>query len=93
MYQAEGSSYVAWSMTYSTNESDETTGDLTVGDGNPVPFTFLDGKLELVMGGNSTIIELVPGSNNKDGLTLCKYLKGNTCTAQDHVPLLFSPPN
>ncbi|MAD90034.1 MAG: hypothetical protein CMK64_10045 [Pseudoalteromonas sp.] len=93
MYQAEGSSSIAWSMTYSTNESDETTGDLTVGDGSPIPFTFLDGKLELVMDGNDTIIELVPGSNNKDGLTLCKYLKGNTCTAQDHVPLFFSPPN
>jgi hypothetical protein len=93
MYQALDNSYVAWSMTYSTNESDVTTGDLTIGGGTSIPFTFMDGKLELVMDGNDTIIELVPGSNNKDGLTLCKYIKGDQCTEQGHIPLFFSPPN
>ena len=92
LYQSVDDGQVAWYSTTATDDMGEDIYTLQIGDAEAVQFTFENGQMQL-MDGQDTIIELVPGSNNKDGLTLCKYLKGNTCTTQDHIPLFFSPPN
>jgi hypothetical protein len=92
MYQMVDGNPVAWWSRSQTNEAGESIWTLQVGDAEAVQFTFENGQM-LLMDGKDTIIELVPGSNNKDGLTLCKYLKGDQCTEQGHIPLFFSPPN
>jgi hypothetical protein len=93
LYQNVGESGLWWRLEASKAENGEISGNLTIGDAEPIAHTFKDGKFELLMDGQDTIIELVPGSNNKDGLTLCKYIKGDQCTEQGHIPLFFSPPN
>ncbi|WP_138569173.1 PKD domain-containing protein [Pseudoalteromonas phenolica] len=92
LHQAGDNGSIAWYSTNSTNEMGESIHTLQIGDAEAVPFTFENGQMHLILDGQDTIIELVPGSNNKDGLTLCKYLKDNECTAQDHVPLFFNAP-
>ena len=93
LYQAIDGGQVAWYSTTATDDMGEDIYTLQIGDAEAIPFIFEDGQMQLMIDGQDTIIELVPGSNNKDGLTLCKYLKGNECTAQDHVSLFFSPPS
>ena len=39
--------------------------------------------------GFTYLIELVAGSNSKEGVTLCKYLQGDTCLEENYVRLSY----
>ena len=93
LYQAGENGPIPWYSSSTTNNMGENINTLQIGDTEAVPFTFENGQMHLILEGKDTIIDLVPGSNNKDGLTLCKYLKGNVCTTSDHVSLYFNQPN
>ena len=54
------------------------------------PFIFNDGVIEVTLDdGFMYFIELVAGSNTKEGVTLCKYLQGDTCLEENHVRLSY----
>jgi hypothetical protein len=62
---------------------------LTIGD-QEFSFIFNDGVIEVTLDDGFTyLIELVAGSNSKDGVTLCKYLQGDTCLEENHVRLSY----
>ena len=69
---------------------EETTYSLQIGDAEPLPYTFAEGKMTIRMtDGLIYNIELVPGSNTKDGVTLCQYLASESCESGEKVQLNF----
>jgi len=63
---------------------------LTIGD-QEFSFIFNDGVIEVTLDdGFMYFIELVAGSNTKEGVTLCKYLQGDTCLEENHVRLSYT---
>ena len=70
---------------------EESTYSLEMGDAEPLPYTFADGKMTIrMLDGLIYNIELVPGSNTKDGVTLCQYLASESCENGEQVQLNFS---
>ena len=64
---------------------------LKIGTAEPLPYTFSGGKMTVRMGNGLVYhIELVPGSNTKDGLTLCRYLVSDTCLPENHIQLNYN---
>ena len=79
-----------WYSSSSFN-GEETTYSLQIGEAEPLPYTFADGKMTIrMLDGLIYNIELVPGSNTKDGVTLCQYLASESCENGEQVQLNFS---
>lgn len=92
LYQNDSNGIARWAVTY--DYYDEVLNKqhyiFQIDDTEPVYVELVDGKLELTLDGQDTVIELV--DNNRRNVTFCKYLKGNTCLEQDKVYLSFDLP-
>lgn len=75
---------------WSTWNTDADGNRLLTINGQDYPFIFNNGVIEVTLDdGFMYLIELVAGSNTKDGVTLCKYLQGDTCLEENHVRLSY----
>ena len=92
LYQNDSNGIARWAVTY--GYYDEVLNKqhyiFQIDDTEPVYVELVDGKLELTLDGQDTVIELV--DNNRRNVTFCKYLKGNSCLEQDKVYLSFDLP-
>jgi hypothetical protein len=74
---------------WSSRESSEGYS-LEIGDSGPLPYTFADGKMTVrMLDGFVYNIELVPGSNTKDGITFCQYLASESCDTGEQIRLNY----
>ena len=92
LYQNDNNGIARWSVAYDYYDEAIDKQNYTFQlDGNePVEIELVDGKLELILDGQDTVIELI--DNNRRAITLCKYLKGNSCLEEDKVYLSFDAP-
>ncbi|MBB1418760.1 hypothetical protein H5187_15995 [Pseudoalteromonas sp. SG44-1] len=92
LYQNDSNGIARWAVTY--GYYDEVLNKqhyiFQIDDTEPVYVELVDGKLELTLDGQDTVIELI--DNNRRNVTFCKYLKGNSCLEQDKVYLSFDLP-
>ncbi|MBB1433859.1 hypothetical protein H5201_06030 [Pseudoalteromonas sp. SG43-6] len=92
LYQNDSNGIARWAVTY--DYYDEVLNKqhyiFQIDDTEPVYVELVDGKLELTLDGQDTVIELI--DNNRRNVTFCKYLKGNSCLEQDKVYLSFDLP-
>jgi hypothetical protein len=66
------------------------TYSLKVGETEALPYTFVDGKITIrLLDGLINHIELVPGSNTKDGITVCQYLASESCETGEQIRLNY----
>lgn len=92
LYQNDENGIVHWVVRNSDyyEDQDKQYYTLQLDDAEPVNVELIDGKLELILDGQDTVIELI--DNNRRDVIFCKYLKGNTCLEQDKVYLSFELP-
>ncbi|OUS71517.1 hypothetical protein B5G52_11260 [Pseudoalteromonas sp. A601] len=92
LYQNDSNGIARWFVTYGDYDEaqDKQYYTFQIDDTEPVNVTLFDGKLELILDGQDTVIELM--DNNRRDVTFCKYLKGNTCQPGDEVYLSFDAP-
>ncbi|MDI4651706.1 MULTISPECIES: leucine-rich repeat domain-containing protein [Pseudoalteromonas] len=92
LYQNDDNGIARWSVSYSDYDAelDKQYYTFQLDDAEPINIELLDGKLELILDGQDTVIELI--DNNRRDITFCKYLKGNSCLEEDKVYLSFDAP-
>lgn len=77
-------------ISWSTWNTDADGNRLLTINGQDHPFVFNDGVITVTLDDGFTyLIELVAGSNTKEGVTLCKYLQGDTCLEENYVRLSY----
>ncbi|RZQ55114.1 hypothetical protein C1E23_00330 [Pseudoalteromonas phenolica] len=80
-----------WSTGYMGVFDGQLQYGLQIGTAEPLPYTFANGKMTVRMGNGLVYhIELVPGSNTKDGVTFCQYLVSDTCLPENHIQLNYN---
>lgn len=81
-----------WQLTYGDidSESGKQLYSLTIDTNPEISVELVDGKLELILDGQDTVIEFV--DNNKSNITFCIYLKGNSCQPEDEVAFSLLAP-
>ncbi|MDQ9092562.1 hypothetical protein RC083_13275 [Pseudoalteromonas haloplanktis] len=92
LYQNDSNGIARWFVTYGDYDEalDKQYYTFQIDDAEPVNVELIDGKLELILDGQDTVIELI--DNNRRDITFCKYLKGNSCLEEDKVYLSFDAP-
>jgi hypothetical protein len=81
---------IIWQGITTGIEGEQTQYALTIGDGESIPYTFSDGKITIrMLDGLIYNIELVPGSNTKDGVTFCQYLASESCDMGEQIKFNF----
>ena len=92
LYQNDSNGIARWFVTYGDYDEAQDKQHYTfqIDDAEPVNVELIDGKLELILDGQDTVIELI--DNNRRDITFCKYLKGNSCQVGDEVYLSFDAP-
>ena len=92
LYQNDDNGIARWSVSYGDYDAelDKQYYTFQLDDAEPINIELLDGKLELILDGQDTVIELI--DNNRRDITFCKYLKGNSCLEEDKVNLSFDAP-
>ncbi|TMP80025.1 hypothetical protein CWB73_12160 [Pseudoalteromonas phenolica] len=81
---------VIWQGITTGIEGEQTQYALKIGDSEPMPYTFTDGRITVRMqDGFVYNIELVPNSNTKDGVTFCQYLVSESCETGEQIQLSF----
>jgi hypothetical protein len=54
-------------------------------------YTFEQGVIAITLDdGFDYFIEIVAGSNTKEGVTFCKYLQGDTCLEENHIRMSYT---
>ena len=80
LYKSDGSTWVL------ANGSEDIAGHTIQFDQQPaIEMMLVDGKLSFVENGQDTLVELV--DNDRERITVCKYLQGNACQEQNKVEL------
>ncbi|KTF11015.1 leucine-rich repeat domain-containing protein [Pseudoalteromonas carrageenovora] len=92
LYESGSNGVRRWSVGYGdyNEELDKQYLTFQIDDAEKVNVELIDGKLELILDGQETVIELI--DNDRENITFCKYLKGNSCLEADKINLSFSPP-
>ncbi|CAM3855986.1 MULTISPECIES: leucine-rich repeat domain-containing protein [Pseudoalteromonas] len=92
LYQNDNNGIARWAVSYGDYDEalDKQYYTFQLDDADPVNVELVDGKLELILDGQETVIELI--DNNRRDITFCKYLKGNSCLEEDKVYLSFDAP-
>ena len=88
--RSDESNPILWRVEELSTDSGEWVSALKVGDAEPLPYTFADGKMTMrKLDGQVYNIELVPGSNDKDSVTVCEYLNTQTCETGTQIKLHY----
>ncbi|TMN91701.1 hypothetical protein CWB72_06255 [Pseudoalteromonas phenolica] len=88
--RSDESNPILWRVEELNTDSGEWVSALKVGDAEPLPYTFADGKMTMrKLDGQVYNIELVPGSNDKDSVTVCEYLNTQTCETGTQIKLHY----
>ncbi len=92
LYQNDSNGIARWFVTYGDYDEaqDKQYYTFQLDDAEPVNVELVNGKLELILEGQDTVIELI--DNDRRDITFCQYLKGNSCLEEDKVYLSFDAP-
>ncbi|TGE83013.1 hypothetical protein C7Y70_11490 [Pseudoalteromonas sp. KS88] len=80
LYKPDGSTWML-----SSDSEDRTSYTIQIAEQPAIEMMLVDGKLSFVENGQDTLVELL--DNDRESITVCKYLKGNTCQEQDKIQL------
>ncbi|ALU41635.1 hypothetical protein [Pseudoalteromonas rubra] len=79
-----------WHSSETTLPGGEQTFELRLDWQEAIPFKLQNGKIAITMpDGIDYLIEIVPGSNTKEGITFCQYPTGSECTADKHIKMFY----